>query len=297
MRTWPTPRACTRSSAAWHRRAHAGRVRRRGAAARQPARREARHSAHHRAAGRRRRLGGRLPGGAGGLRDRALALYAARRLRCRGRQRADRGHAAGGRGPRRAAAGERPVLVQRSAFMRYAGQGHEITIALPDRPLVAADAATFRAGVRARVRPPVRPPHPQCRDRDHELGGAGDHGDGAARAGSRPLPRAPRRRPSASVACSTPGSAGASRCRCSSATAWRRRDAAGPRAHRRGRHLHLRLAQLRCRRRRRRRAGADRQVGRELSLLAARPDLNAAEPENRTHGNNALTTTHVEIVR
>ena len=46
----------------------------------------------------------------------------------------------------RAAAGERPVLVKRSAFMRYAGQGHEITIALPERPLTAGDAATFRAG-------------------------------------------------------------------------------------------------------------------------------------------------------
>ena len=45
----------------------------------------------------------------------------------------------------RAAAGERPVLVKRSAFMRYAGQGHEITVALPDRPLTPADAATFRA--------------------------------------------------------------------------------------------------------------------------------------------------------
>jgi len=44
----------------------------------------------------------------------------------------------------RAAAGERPVLVRRSAFMRYAGQGHEITIALPDRLLAPADAATFR---------------------------------------------------------------------------------------------------------------------------------------------------------
>jgi N-methylhydantoinase A len=46
----------------------------------------------------------------------------------------------------RAAAGERPVLVKRSAFMRYAGQGHEITITLPERLLVAADAATFRQG-------------------------------------------------------------------------------------------------------------------------------------------------------
>jgi N-methylhydantoinase A len=44
----------------------------------------------------------------------------------------------------RAAAGGRPVSVKRSAFMRYAGQGHEITIALPDRPLEATDAGTFR---------------------------------------------------------------------------------------------------------------------------------------------------------
>ena len=57
-------------------------------------------SAHHRAAGCRRRLGGRLPGGAGGLRDGALALHAARHLRCGGRQRADRRHAAGGGRPR-----------------------------------------------------------------------------------------------------------------------------------------------------------------------------------------------------
>ena len=63
----------------------------------------------------------------------------------------------------RAAAGERPVLVRRSAFMRYAGQGHEITIALPDRPLAASDAATFRAGVRARVCAAVRPLHSQRR--------------------------------------------------------------------------------------------------------------------------------------
>ena len=29
--------------------------------------------------------------------------------------------------------------------MRYAGQGHEIAVALPDRPLLAGDAATLRA--------------------------------------------------------------------------------------------------------------------------------------------------------
>jgi N-methylhydantoinase A len=45
----------------------------------------------------------------------------------------------------RAAAGDRPVTVRASAFMRYAGQGHEITVALPDRKIEPADAATFRA--------------------------------------------------------------------------------------------------------------------------------------------------------
>jgi N-methylhydantoinase A len=45
----------------------------------------------------------------------------------------------------RAAAGKRSVTVRRSAFMRYAGQGHEITVALPDRQITAADTATFRA--------------------------------------------------------------------------------------------------------------------------------------------------------
>jgi len=44
-----------------------------------------------------------------------------------------------------AAAGERPVSVRRSAFMRYAGQGHEISVALPERALAAADADTARA--------------------------------------------------------------------------------------------------------------------------------------------------------
>ena len=45
----------------------------------------------------------------------------------------------------RAAAGGRAVSVRASAFMRYAGQGHEITVALPGRKLTAGDAATFRA--------------------------------------------------------------------------------------------------------------------------------------------------------
>jgi N-methylhydantoinase A len=44
----------------------------------------------------------------------------------------------------RAAAGERPVALRRSAFLRYAGQGHEISIALPGRELTAADTAALR---------------------------------------------------------------------------------------------------------------------------------------------------------
>jgi N-methylhydantoinase A len=44
-----------------------------------------------------------------------------------------------------AAAGGRAVHVRKSAFMRYAGQGHEIMVALPDRRLEATDAATLRA--------------------------------------------------------------------------------------------------------------------------------------------------------
>jgi N-methylhydantoinase A len=44
----------------------------------------------------------------------------------------------------RAAAGEREILLRRSAFMRYAGQGHEIMVRLPDRQLDPADVVTFR---------------------------------------------------------------------------------------------------------------------------------------------------------
>jgi N-methylhydantoinase A len=43
-----------------------------------------------------------------------------------------------------AAAGERGVLVRRSCFMRYAGQGHEISVALPERPLIDGDAGLMR---------------------------------------------------------------------------------------------------------------------------------------------------------
>ena len=42
------------------------------------------------------------------------------------------------------AAGDRPVLVRKSTFMRYAGQGHEIAVGLPARRLTATDTTTFR---------------------------------------------------------------------------------------------------------------------------------------------------------
>jgi N-methylhydantoinase A len=44
----------------------------------------------------------------------------------------------------RAAAGDRPLFETRQAFMRYAGQGHEIAVGLPNRPLQAEDAVMMR---------------------------------------------------------------------------------------------------------------------------------------------------------
>ncbi len=43
-----------------------------------------------------------------------------------------------------AAAGDRPLHETRQAFMRYAGQGHEIAVPLPNRPLTADDLALMR---------------------------------------------------------------------------------------------------------------------------------------------------------
>jgi N-methylhydantoinase A len=44
----------------------------------------------------------------------------------------------------RAAAGGRPIRIRRSAFMRYAGQGHEILVPLADGALGANDVGSFR---------------------------------------------------------------------------------------------------------------------------------------------------------
>ena len=135
---------------------------------------------HHRAAGCRRRLGGRVPGGAGGLRDRALALYAARYVRRGGRQCARRRHAAGSCGPcarggRRAArAGE---AVRLHALCRAGPRDHDCAAGAPPG---SGRRGHVPGRVRARVCAAVRPVHSQCRNRDHELGGAGDDGDRAA---------------------------------------------------------------------------------------------------------------------
>ena len=49
------------------------------------------------------------------------------------------------RGLAQAAAGGRALIERRRAFMRYAGQGHEIEVTLPERDLVAGDAMSLRA--------------------------------------------------------------------------------------------------------------------------------------------------------
>ncbi|MCL4767561.1 MAG: hydantoinase/oxoprolinase family protein [Hyphomicrobiaceae bacterium] len=47
------------------------------------------------------------------------------------------------------AAGGRPLTEQRRAFMRYAGQGHEIPVELPGRPLTGDDLAALRQAFEA----------------------------------------------------------------------------------------------------------------------------------------------------
>jgi N-methylhydantoinase A len=52
----------------------------------------------------------------------------------------------------REAAGGRPIATRRAAFMRYAGQGHEIHVALPERELVSDDATRLRETFEAEYR-------------------------------------------------------------------------------------------------------------------------------------------------
>ena len=82
---------------------------------------------------------------------------------------------------------------RRMAFMRYVGQGHEITVELPQRALQASDAEALRDGLRARLCRAVRTPHPQCRHRDPELVGPGlDRGHAAGAQGAAPAAPAPK---------------------------------------------------------------------------------------------------------
>ncbi len=186
-RTWPTPRSCTRWSAARRRGLRALRLRRRGADARGHARRAPRHRAGGRAAGRGRALVLRVSRLAAGVRGRAVARSPAGGGRPRRDRRAAR--RARGRGARAAGAGRRGRrrrAVRRFVEMRYRGQGYEIEVpAPPGRPdaawlaalsprsrrSIARGIATCRAGCRwrrspggsARSRrapslPPPRPP-------------------------------------------------------------------------------------------------------------------------------------------
>ena len=52
----------------------------------------------------------------------------------------------------RSAAGDRQLSTTRGAFMRYAGQGHEIHVVLPDRTIRADDAVALRTTFEAEYR-------------------------------------------------------------------------------------------------------------------------------------------------
>ena len=49
----------------------------------------------------------------------------------------------------RAGAGDAPLVVTRTAFMRYRGQGHEIEVAIPDGALDAGRVARLMAAFEA----------------------------------------------------------------------------------------------------------------------------------------------------
>ena len=65
-----------------------------------------------------------------------------------------------------------PVTERRIAYMRYVGQGHEITVPLPVRDLDGGRCRDAARDLRARVFGAVPPPDPGRRDRGAELVGA-----------------------------------------------------------------------------------------------------------------------------
>ena len=56
----------------------------------------------------------------------------------------------------RAGAGDAPLVVTRTAFMRYRGQGHEIEVAIPDGALDAGRVARLMAAFETAFSPIVR---------------------------------------------------------------------------------------------------------------------------------------------
>ena len=188
------------------RRAHADRLRRRGAAACRARRREARHRARDRAAECRRRLGGRLPGRArsptswcaAATCGSTLSMPPARHALLD--EMATRGARAGraGRARRADARAARSPSCAMSAGPRDHGRRCRA------RRLTADDAHGAARDLRARLCGAVRPPDPGRRDRGAELVGAGlDRGARARSAHGAGAPRRARRRRSAAARSST----------------------------------------------------------------------------------------------
>ena len=79
-----------------------------------------------------------------------------------------------------------PVRERRAAFMRYVGQGHEITVELPNRRLTARGSRGPAPDLREGLCGLVRAVDSGCGDRGAELVGARDHRAAQSR---RALPR------------------------------------------------------------------------------------------------------------
>ncbi len=62
-----------------------------------------------------------------------------------------------------------PIAQNRIAYMRYVGQGHEIPVPLPPRPLGEEDVPQIRAAYDCGIHTLLRPPGARIRRRDHEL--------------------------------------------------------------------------------------------------------------------------------
>ena len=165
-----------------------------GGAAPHPCRaagREARHPPRHGAERRGRRLGGRLPDGAGRLRGRAQPLRAARRRQVRSglRQRAVRRDARRGRGRGEGRRARAPSWSRRAPpTCAIAARATRSPSACRPAAFDGALARQADQALRGRLRRDLRPDHSGPRRRDHELDPA------ARRRAGRRRPR-PRRSP------------------------------------------------------------------------------------------------------